>query len=96
IALENPGIYVRTDKDELYVFDHVEVRAGKRDKAGVTLEITNPTRFDAKVTILAESGKQANRPLGYTAFLTWPKVELQAGKTGTVQIAPDGSIRSIN
>ena len=34
MALENPGIYVRTDKDELYVFDHVEARVIKRDKAG--------------------------------------------------------------
>ena len=89
MALENPGIYVRTDKDELYVFDHVEVRAVKRDKAGVTLEITNPTRFDAKVTILAESAKQAKKPLGYTAFLKWPKVEIKAGNTIRFDIMPE-------
>ena len=89
IALENPGIYVRTDRDELYVFDHVEVRAVKRDKAGVTLEINNPTRFNAKVTILAESAKQAQKPLGYTAFLKRPKAEIKAGNTLRLEIKPE-------
>lgn len=86
MALENPGIYLRTDKDEVYVFDHVEVRVIKCDKAGVTLEITNPTRFDAKVTILAESGEQASKPLGYTAFLKWPKYEIKSGATTQITV----------
>jgi lysophospholipase L1-like esterase len=81
MAMENPGIYVRTDKDEVYVFDHVEVKSVKRDNTGVTLEITNPTRFDAKVAILAESAEQAAKPLGTTAFPKWPKFEVKAGAT---------------
>ncbi len=78
MALELPGIYVRADKGELFVFDHVEAQVVKRDKTGVTLTITNPTQFDAKVTILSENRQQAQRPLGYTAFLNWPKTEIKS------------------
>jgi hypothetical protein len=81
MALENPGIYLRTDKDELMVFDHVEARILKRDTSSVTVEITNPTRFAATVSVLAESAKQAAKPLGCTAFLAWPKIEVGAGAT---------------
>lgn len=81
MALENPGIYLRTDKDELVVFDHVEARILKRDTSSVTVEITNPTRFDAIVSVLAESAKQAAKPLGCTAFLAWPKIEVGSGAT---------------
>jgi lysophospholipase L1-like esterase len=81
MALELPGIYVRTDKDEMFVFDHVEAQVIQRDKEGVTLKIANPTRFDARVTVFTEDGPQAQRPLGATAFLKWPKVEIKAGAT---------------
>lgn len=81
MAMELPGIYVRTDKDELYVFDHVEAQVVKRDKEGVTLKITNPTTFDARVAIVAENEKQSQQPLGITAFLKWPKVEIKSGAT---------------
>mgnify|MGYP002351192382 CR=1 FL=1 len=81
MALENPGIYLRVDQDEIFVFDHVEARILRRDEDGVTLEITNPTRFDARVTLLAESARQAAIPLGCAAFLTWPKIEVKAGAT---------------
>jgi lysophospholipase L1-like esterase len=79
MALELPGIYVRTDRDEMYVFDSVEAKVVKRDPAGITLQITNPTKFDAKVAVLAEDAHQAQLPLGATAFLKWRKVAVKAG-----------------
>jgi hypothetical protein len=81
MAMELPGIYVRTDKDEMFVFDHVEARVVRRDHEGVTLKIANPTRFDAQVTIFAESGPQSQRPLGTTGFLKWPKRDIKSGAT---------------
>ncbi len=81
MAMELPGIYVRTDRDELFVFDSIKAQVVKRGPAGVTLKITNPTKFDAQVAILAESAEQADKPLGCTAFLKWPKVEIKAGAT---------------
>ena len=81
MAVELPGIYIRTDIDRMFVFDHVEAKALKRDKTGITLEIKNPTPFDTSVTIFAEGKNQAAKPYGYTAFLHWPKVDVKAGES---------------
>lgn len=86
MALEIPGIYLRTDTAELFVFDHVEARVVKRDTSGVALELRNPTKLDASVTLLAESGSQADKPLTRTAFLHWSKLDVKAGEAGTVTL----------
>jgi len=91
-CLENPGIYLRTDDDTFLVLDHVEARVVKRGADGVTLEITNPTQYDAKVSLLAESAAQARQPLAVTACLAWPKVEIKAGETKQVTVSPDGKV----
>lgn len=93
-SLENPGIYLHADDDILLVMDHVETRAVKRDKTGVTLKITNPTAYDAKVSILAETAEQAKKPLPTNAFDKWPKVEVKAGETRTVTITLNGQLKS--
>jgi hypothetical protein len=92
MAMELPGIYLRTDEDRLYVFDAVEVKTLKRDASGITLQITNPTKFPARVSIFAEDAQHAKNPLGYTAFLTWPKVDVNAGDTGVFHVGSDGAI----
>lgn len=82
MALEIPGIYVRTDLGSLYTFDHVEAKVVKQNNKQMVLEITNPTAFDAIVTIFSENAEQASRPLGENAFLQWKeKVTVKAGKT---------------
>ncbi len=53
----------------------------KRGPAGASLEITNPTKFDAQVAVLAENAEQAQRPLGTTSFLKWRKFAVKAGVT---------------
>jgi lantibiotic modifying enzyme len=90
MAMELPGIYLRTDRDELFVFDHLEATIVKRAASGVTLSITNPTKFPAVVSVLAETATQMRQPLGTTGFLSWPKVEVKAGETKTVRISPEG------
>lgn len=92
MALEVPGIYFRTDQGDLYVFDHVEARVVRRDAAGVTLAVTNPTAWPASVTVLAESASQAARPLGYNRFLGWPRVELRPAESKQVTVGRDGKI----
>ena len=93
MAMELPGIYLRTDKDEMIVFDHVKATVEKCDADGMTLKITNPTKFDASLSILAEDAVKAEKVLGNTSFITWPKVTVKAGKTITVQIAKDGKVQ---
>lgn len=82
MALEIPGIYVRTDIGSLYVFDHVEAKIVKQNNKQLVLQITNPTAYDATVTIFAENAEESARPLGDNAFLQWKdKVTVKAGKS---------------
>ena len=82
MALEIPGIYVRTDRASLFVFDHVEASVVKQNARKLVLKITNPTRFDASVTVFAENAQEAARPLGENAHLHWKdKVLVKAGQS---------------
>lgn len=85
--IETPGIYVRPDKGEICVFDHVNARIVSSDDSGVTLEISNPTYRDGDVSVLAETSDYARKtPLGWNAFRTWPRVHVPSGETVTVTI----------
>lgn len=89
MALEIPGIYLQTDKNELYVFDHVEAKVVSRDKGKVTLSVSNKTPYDANVSVLAETSRQAKVPLDYQAFTKWIKVEVKSGETKIVTLKSD-------
>lgn len=96
MAMELPGIYLQTDIGKIYVFDHVEAKVLKHTEEGVVLSITNPTNFDANISVFAETLADSDKPLGYTAFLKWPKVEVKKGKTRLFSINIDGkSIKPI-
>lgn len=88
MALEIPGIYVNMDRKELYAFDHVKAQVMSGDRSGMTIRLTNPTGYDADVSVMAETEKQAVKPLGYVAFLGWPKVKVRSGETVNVKINP--------
>jgi lysophospholipase L1-like esterase len=95
MALELPGIYLQTDGDYFYVFDHVEAKIVQRDEKGITLKLFNPTKYDAEITILAESSKQSQSPLAYTSFIDWPKVEIGAGVNIQIYIDSKGVIKKL-
>jgi autotransporter-associated beta strand protein len=95
MTMELPGIYVRLDTADYYVFDHVTAVVVSRSDSGVTLDITNPTPLAASVTVFGESATQAAQPLGYTAFLNWPRVSVNAGATVRVLVKPDGSLQTL-
>ncbi|MBK8880842.1 MAG: hypothetical protein IPN67_00210 [Bacteroidales bacterium] len=86
MAIELPGIYLELDKNEMIVFDHVEVSILERSKSGVVLEIKNPTTFPAKVSLFAETSADARKPLSYTAFMKWQKIDVEAGKSSKVEV----------
>jgi hypothetical protein len=94
-TLELPGIYVRMDTGNYFVFDNVTASLVSRDSTGVTLDITNPTILSANVSVFGENAAQASLPLGYTAFLQWPKVSVNAGATVRVLVKPDGSLQTL-
>jgi hypothetical protein len=80
-ALQNPGIYIRNDAGDILVLDHIEAAITRRDKKSVTIRVSNPTPYDAKVTVLSENSDQAKIPLGRYAYLNWQKIEVKAGQT---------------
>jgi len=86
MATELPGIYLQTDRDAMFVFDHVEVRVIRRRQGLVTLKIANPTSYDARVSVFAETGREAGKPLNYVAYLHWPRVTVKAGQSVVVQV----------
>lgn len=92
MALELPGIYLQTDGGRLFVFDHVNAEIISQNKDGIRLRITNPTQFDASITVFAETSKKAQKPLGYTAFLDWPKIEVRKGETVDILIVDNQNI----
>lgn len=96
MALELPGIYLQTDKSEIYVYDAVESRIQRRTKEGIVISITNPTRYDANISIFAETIADSKLPLGYTAFRKWPKVEVKGGATRLFLVSNNGKyIKSV-
>jgi hypothetical protein len=87
-----PGIYLQLDKNEMMVFDHVEVTIAQRSKSGVVLRIKNPTAFPAKVSLFAETSAEAKKPLSYIAFMRWPKIDIEAGKIRDVEVGTRGQL----
>lgn len=87
MALEIPGVYVRTDLLTAYVFDHVVIKRLREKNGYVELTLHNPTAYDAQVTCLAESKEQALKPLGENAFEDWNlKRKVKAGRSITIRI----------
>jgi hypothetical protein len=92
--LEIPGIYLMTDKNELYVFDHVEAKVIKHSEGKTVVSLANKTPYDARVSIFAETSAQAKKPVSYVAFTHWPKVELKPGETKLITILKNGKVIS--
>jgi hypothetical protein len=85
-ATMNPGIYLHTDDETFLVMDHVEAKIIERNSSGVTLSITNPTPYDATVSILAETAAEALKPLALNSFIKWQKINVRSGETKTIHI----------
>jgi hypothetical protein len=80
-SLQNPGIYIRNDTQDILVLDHVEASVIKHDNNSVTIRVSNPTPYDAMVSVLSENAAQSKNPLGRYAYLTWKKIAVKAGQT---------------
>jgi hypothetical protein len=90
--LEIPGIYLKTDKNELFVFDHVEAKVVKHSKDETVVSLANKTPYDARVAIFAETSTQAKKPMSFVAFTHWPKVALQSGEIKLITVLKNGRI----
>lgn len=77
---ELPGVYVDLAREKVVAIDHVEARVLQANKQQLQVELSNPTRYDASVKVLAENGAQAVKPLLNNAALAWQQVMVPAGK----------------
>lgn len=93
MAMEIPGIYVQTDKNELYVFDQVEAKVLNRHRGVTRLSVTNKTPYDATVSIFAESSREAKNPIGSMDFARWPKISVKAGATALITVLSNGKLK---
>ncbi len=85
-STEIPGIYVDLKNKLAIAFDQVEITNLKSRFGRVRITITNPTEYDAKVRILAESRNQMLKPFHINSYLNWKIVNIPKGKAVTVKL----------
>lgn len=87
MAIEIPGLYVRTDLQKAYMFDHLTVKNIESKRNQLRITVHNPTDYDATLTVFAEDANQAAKPLGDNAFVNWKqKVMVKKGKSAVIVI----------
>lgn len=85
--VEIPGIYLDLDRDVLVCSDHIHAEVIKKTSDGAVLGIANPTPYDARVTVLAEHGKNPG-PIGHLYYEKLQKICLKAGEEKTFCVYP--------
>ncbi|UVI28791.1 hypothetical protein [Paenibacillus spongiae] len=67
--LEVPGVYIQPDTGNIRAIDHVDAEVVDNNNAAMTVKLTNPTHFTAKVRIFVENSLEMKRVLGENALL---------------------------
>lgn len=76
--IEVPGIYIDFSNKVVKCFDHVECSSTFTSQESVVLELMNPTKYDASVTIFAE---QTKTNMGHDYFENMKKIKIGAGRS---------------
>lgn len=84
--VEIPGIYLDLDRKVLQCSDHVNVQIIKDDEMEILLKISNPTPYDAKVTLMTDHSGEG-RSIGHLYYENMKKLEISAGMEITVAIS---------
>lgn len=83
--VEIPGIYLDLDRKVLQCSDHVNVQIIKDDEMEILLKISNPTPYDAKVTLMTDHSGEG-RSIGHLYYENMKKLEISAGMEISVAI----------
>jgi hypothetical protein len=83
---EIPGIYAHTDTGFLCVFDHVEAVLRERNGDGITVEMSNPTRYPARVKVYSERSTDLGTPLERNFLYGCPVIRVEPGETVLARI----------
>lgn len=82
---EIPGIYVDMDRDIIRCSDHVTAEFTEKTEGHTVLSVTNPTRYDAVVTLLTDHSENGDK-LGHTYWSRMKKINIRSGETVPVEI----------
>lgn len=78
--VEVPGIYVDLDKKKVVCFDHVKAEIMGEEDGKIRFQVTNPTDYDAKVSVMTDRSEQGEK-LGEGYFAGMKQVDVPAGQT---------------
>lgn len=79
-SVEVPGLYVQPDTGLVCAIDHIEAEMLDHHESQITVRLSNPCSFSARVRVLVESSKEAGKPLGFNALLNNPVIALEPGE----------------
>jgi hypothetical protein len=82
--IEVPGLYVQPDRGLAFAIDHIDSRIVAQKGNEVTVLLSNPTKFPARVRTLVESMAAAREPLGFNSLLNQPVIEMAPGEQKSV------------
>lgn len=82
--IEVPGLYVQPDRGLAFAIDHIDSRIVAQKGNEVTVLLSNPTKFPARVRTLVESMAAAREPLGFNSLLNQPVIEMEPGEQKSV------------
>jgi hypothetical protein len=86
----NPSLYVQPDKGLVWALDHIDANTVRHSGNEITVRVENRTKFPARVRALVELSTEARRPLGFTAVMNCPIIELAAGEIKEVNFDAAG------
>jgi hypothetical protein len=84
-AIEVPGLYVHPDSGFVYAFDHVDAVVKEKSAKRLLVTVTNPTRYEAALRVLAENRGDLGKPLGANALWGGRVVTLAPGETQPIE-----------
>lgn len=74
-----PGIYVRKDRSQVFVADHLEVTLIDEGEGRVFLRISNPTAYDAETTLFTEDAGEAGVILSSLSPPAFTRIRVPSG-----------------
>ncbi len=85
--VELPGIYVDLEKKTVTTFDQLQTELVSSNGKSAKLKITNPTKMEAKVSILVENKLQKSQPWSENKLFGKKKIVVQPNASKIINIA---------
>jgi hypothetical protein len=84
--VEVPGIYVDLDKERVVVLDNVDVETISINSKKAMIEVSNPTKYPAKVRVLVEDQDSKKKAFGENALFEIKEISLEPNQSKKVKL----------